>query len=197
MRRAIRTRGFDYFWGFLNGTINYETHVSTGGGGRGTRTTYENRTPVELTGYYPELLTERVVRFVEEHREQPYFLYVAHPLPHTPVQAPARWLKGFDLPPLQAKYAAMLACLDDSVGQMRQALERTGQWERTAVVLLSDNGWVKKATPEVAPAGSNGVLRGGKYELYEGAFACQRLCAGRACRRRGRCAALSGGSPIG
>jgi arylsulfatase A-like enzyme len=62
----------------------------------------------------------------------------------------------------------MIACLDDSVGQLRAALERTGQWERTIVIFLSDNGWVKRGNPKIAEAGSNGAFRGGKYELYEG-----------------------------
>lgn len=163
-------RGFDYFWGFLNGMIDYHTQISAGGGGRGTRTTFENQTPVIGQGYYPELLTQQAVKFIESHRADPYFLYVAHPLPHTPLQSTDRWLKPFagKLPDVQAKYAAMVACLDDTVGQIRAALERTGQWDRTVVLFLSDNGWVKKVTPDVAPAGSNGPLRGGKYELLEG-----------------------------
>ena len=163
-------RGFDYFWGFLNGTINYNTHLSTGGGGRGTRTTYENNTPVAASGYYPDLLTAEAVKFVEANRSDPYFLYVAQPLPHTPLQTTDRWLAPFagKMPEVHAKYAAMVACLDDTVGQIRGALERTGQWERTVLIFASDNGWVKKVTPQVAPAGSNGPLRGGKYELTEG-----------------------------
>jgi arylsulfatase A-like enzyme len=163
-------RGFDSYWGFLNGTIDYQTHLSTGGGGRGTRTTYRNRAPLELSGYYPDLLNDQVVEFVEQNRSDPYFLFVAHALPHTPLQATGQWLKPFasNMPDVNARYAAMVACLDDCVGRMRSALERTGQWDRTVMVFISDNGWVKKVTPAVAPAGSNGPLRGGKYELYEG-----------------------------
>ncbi|MBM3734316.1 MAG: hypothetical protein FJW39_00895 [Acidobacteria bacterium] len=169
MKGAYRPdqRGFDSFWGFLNGTLDYNTHLSAGGGGRGTRTTYENGTPLKLDGYLPELLAAKVVEFVESHRDRPYFLYLAHPLPHLPLQVPARWLnpaqKG-----QQAVYSGMVACLDGCVGQLRAALERTGQWERTIVVFASDNGWVKSRTPTVAAYGSNGPLRGGKYELFEG-----------------------------
>jgi arylsulfatase A-like enzyme len=163
-------RGFDSFWGFLNGTIDYQTHLSTGGGGRGTRTTYQNRIPLELSGYYPDLLNDQAARFVEQNRSDPYFLLVAHALPHTPLQATDQWLKPYaaNMPDVNARYAAMVACLDGCVGRMRSALERTGQWDRTVIVFISDNGWVKKVTPAVAPAGSNGPLRGGKYELYEG-----------------------------
>ena len=51
-----RKRGFQHFYGFLNGTIDYETHFSGGGGLQGQRTTYRNETPVEEQGYFPELM---------------------------------------------------------------------------------------------------------------------------------------------
>ncbi len=81
----------------------------------------------------------------EVNRSSDFNLYVAHPLPHTPLQSTDRWLKPFagKLPEVHAKYVAMVACLDNTVGQMRAALERTGQWDRTVVLFLSDNGWVK------------------------------------------------------
>lgn len=163
-------RGFDYFWGFLNGVIDYGTHRSTGGGGRGNVTTYENEKPLRLEGYYPDLLTNRVVDFVEKSASQPYFLFYSHPLPHMPLQVPVRWSQPFrdSLDEKRATYAGMVAHLDDSVGRLRSALERTGQWERTIVLFLSDNGWVMKPRQAGSGAGSNGVLRGGKYELFEG-----------------------------
>lgn len=162
-------RGFDYFWGFLNGTIDYYTHLSLGGGARGRRTTYENDHPLRLEGYFPGLATARAVRFIEENRSSPYFLYLPLALPHTPLQVPDSQVEPFkQLPPAQARYAAMVASLDNAVGQVRSALDRTGQSRNTVVVFLSDNGWVKKPDNEIASAGSNGPLRGGKYELFEG-----------------------------
>ncbi|MBI2690062.1 MAG: sulfatase-like hydrolase/transferase [Acidobacteria bacterium] len=157
-------RGFDYFWGFLNGMHDYSTNLSAGGGGRGTRQTYENETPIELKSYFPALLARKAVEFIEANRDRPYFLYLATPLTHTPLQAPPdeSASNNFEI------YSAMLRYMDATIGQMREALERTGQWDRTVFIFLSDNGWVKKVTPDVAPVGSNGPLRGGKYELYEG-----------------------------
>lgn len=163
-------RGFDYFWGFLNGTIDYYTHVSLGGGGRGQRTTYENERAAKWDGYFPDLATARAVRFIEENSNVPYFLFSSLALPHTPFQVPECWLERYrgKMTENQALYAGMVECLDDSVGQVRAALERTGQWDRTIVIFLSDNGWVKRGNPKTAEAGSNAPLRGGKYELYEG-----------------------------
>lgn len=163
-------RGFDYFWGFLNGTIDYYTHVSLGGGGRGQRTTYENERAAKWDGYFPDLATARAVRFIEENSSAPYFLFFSLALPHTPFQVPERWAERYrgKMTESQALYAGMVECLDDSVGQVRAALERTGQWDRTILIFLSDNGWVKRGNPKTAEAGSNGPFRGGKYELYEG-----------------------------
>lgn len=162
-------RGFDSFWGFLNGVIDYNTHVSTGGGWRGRRTTFEGAEPAVWAGYFPDLLAGQAVRFIESNRAEPYFLYVAHPLPHLPLQAPEKWIEPFrGMQPDRAVYAAMVACLDAAVGAIREALERRGQWDRTILLFASDNGWAKQVTPAFAPLGSNGPLRGGKYELYEG-----------------------------
>jgi arylsulfatase A-like enzyme len=163
-------RGFDYFWGFLNGTIDYYTHRSLGGGATGHRTTYENERPIALEGYFPELATAKAVEFVEENSASPYFLYLPLALPHTPLQAPEKWVEPFRdrMPPPDALYAGMIRCIDDGFGKIRNALERTGQWSRTVVVFASDHGWVKKRTPEVAGVGRNTPFRGGKYELLEG-----------------------------
>jgi arylsulfatase A len=110
------------------------------------------------------------VEFVESNRSGPYFLFLSLALPHTPLQAPEKWVSPFRrrMPDARALYAGMLRCLDDGVGQVRAALERTGQWSRTVVIFASDHGWVKKRTPAVAGAGRNEPFRGGKYELLEG-----------------------------
>ncbi len=157
-----RKRGFDYFWGFLNGTIDYFTHISKGGGATGQPTTYENEQPIRWKGYFPDLATTKAVEFIEANTAKPWFLYLPLALPHTPLQAAPQWKK--DEP--NAEYRGMLRSLDDTVGSVRAALERTAQWDRTVIIFLSDHGWVKKRSP--SEAGSNGALRGGKYELFEG-----------------------------
>lgn len=163
-----RGRGFAHFYGFLSGTIDYWTHLSLGGGARGQRVTYRDEAPVQEQGYYQDLITREAVRFLEQAR-QPFFLFVSSPMPHLPLQAPKRWRRlyaGLDSKE-SATYAAMVSCLDDSVGQLLAALERRRLDASTLVVFLSDNGWVKRQE-RYAEVGSNGPLRGGKYELTEG-----------------------------
>jgi arylsulfatase A-like enzyme len=164
-----RRRGFQYFYGFLNGTIDYFTHQSRGGGGRGTRTTYRNETPVEDEGYYPDLMTREAVRFIEQPRQKPSFLMYSTPLPHLPLQVPEHWSAPWrHLGAQKAAYAGMIACLDDNVGSLLEALRKTNQEGNTLVVFLSDHGWVKLVRDQARDAGSNGPFRGGKYELAEG-----------------------------
>jgi len=112
-----------------------------------------------------DYLTERSVN----HPDKPFFLYVAHPACHAPIQPRADDLKYFEdktenkgfLGHTDPKYAALLYGMDRSVGAILDKIDELGLDQNTAVLFLSDNGghprWTK-ATP----------LRGGKSMLYEG-----------------------------
>ncbi len=122
-------------------------------------------------GEFPEdSMTQRAVRFVEEEREEPFFLMVSHFYVHTPVATPCAWLVAKYLAKLpesdsrrekRAVYAAFVEILDHYVGELVAALDRSGQGEETLVVFTSDNG----GHPEFA---GNAPLRGSKWNLYEG-----------------------------
>ncbi|MSR38218.1 MAG: arylsulfatase [Planctomycetes bacterium] len=105
--------------------------------------------------------TERAVQFVERHREQPFFLYLPHTMPHVPLGVnPLRaGVTG------QGRYADVIAELDWSVGQVLEALARSGLADNTIVIFTSDNGpWL----PYGNHAGSSGALREGKGTTFEG-----------------------------
>ena len=161
-------RGFRHFYGFLNGAIDYDTHLSAGGGWTGKRTTFRGDDPVEENGYYAELLHREAVRYIEQAR-RPFFLYFASPLPHQPLKVPAEWSAPYRSlgDPAKAAYAGMVACLDHGIGQVLDALDRTGAARDTIVIFLSDNGWTKIGR-KAQEIGSNAPFRGGKYELTEG-----------------------------
>ena len=166
-----RKRGFQHFYGFLNGTIDYETHLSGGGGLQGQRATYRNETPVEEQGYFPELKYREAARFIDGRGSKPCFLFLSLALPHLPLQVPKKYSAVYAHIPNQnrASYAGMVSCLDQGVGKVMTALENKRFSDNTLVIFLSDHGWVKLSrNPGVAAAGDNGALRGGKYELTEG-----------------------------
>ncbi len=103
----------------------------------------------------------RGVDFIERHADEPFFLYLAHPMPHVPLHAsPAR--RGSTE---RGLFGDVIAEIDDSVGALLDALERTGNAERTLFVFTSDNGpWLSYGDH----AGSTGSLREGKGTTFEG-----------------------------
>jgi uncharacterized sulfatase len=107
---------------------------------------------------YTALFTEEAIRFIEEPREAPFFLYVAHKDPHQPF-FPSEPFAGRSS---AGPYGDAVAELDWSVGEVIEALVRRGMADNTLVVVTSDNGpWFE---------GSAGGLRGRKGQSYEGGF---------------------------
>lgn len=111
----------------------------------------------ELTG----TLTKEAVKWITDNKQNPFFLYLAHPMPHVPIAvSPAfsgRTGKGL--------YADCITELDDSVGQILKTLKKERLDKRTLVVFTSDNGpW----NPYGDHAGSTGGLREGKGTGFEG-----------------------------
>jgi arylsulfatase A len=118
----------------------------------------------------PDAVTAGAIRFLENHRDGPFCLWLCHFYVHTPVRAPTTWLYekyrprttgGLGDPEKRAHYAAFLETLDHYVGQVLDALDRLELSENTLVIFTSDNG----GHPEYS---ANGPLRGSKWNLYEG-----------------------------
>jgi arylsulfatase A-like enzyme len=107
------------------------------------------------------LYTERAVGFIEKHRDEPFFAYVAHAMPHVPLHVSEAFKGRTGL----GMYADVIAEIDWSVGEILDTLERTGNAERTLVIFTSDNGpWLLYGDH----AGSSGPLREGKGTTFEG-----------------------------
>lgn len=105
--------------------------------------------------------TEEAVKFIEESREAPFFLYLAHSMPHVPLYRS----KEFENKSLRGIYGDVIEELDWSVGEILAALERNKLDENTLVVFTSDNGpWLIFNDH----GGSAGLLSGGKGGTYEG-----------------------------
>jgi arylsulfatase len=102
-------------------------------------------------------MQKEALNFIDENQDKPFFLLFASPLPHVPLQAPAKWVKyyrnklGEEEPYLgdkgyfpnrtpNATYAAMISHLDEQVGAIVNKLKETGLYENTLIVFSSDNG---------------------------------------------------------
>ena len=125
--------------------------------------------------YLTDRLTDEALRVIDQARDQPFFLYLAHCAPHTPVEAKADDIRHFvaKLRPGQlhqnAVYAAMVKSLDDSVGRVLAHLKQKGLEQNTIVIFTSDNGgYIGTEKGQTMPVTSNAPLRSGKGSLYEG-----------------------------
>lgn len=153
-------RGFDEFYGFLgHGAHDYFNLQITDE----YTSIYRNDKPINDTGYLTHNLAREAVSFIERHRAQPFFLYLPFSAVHWPLQAPQEYVKRFNTPDKNRNiYLAMLACMDEGIGKVLDALERTGVDENTLIIFFSDNGGAKKNFA------NNGILRDYKQSVYEG-----------------------------
>ncbi len=124
--------------------------------------------------YLTDRLTDEAVHFLEENRDRPFFLYLAHYAVHIPLQArpdaiaQAKQQSPGDSQQRNPIYAAMMASLDDGVGRVLDTLDRLKIADRTVVMFTSDNGGLSVREGPNTPATSNAPLRAGKGYLYEG-----------------------------
>jgi arylsulfatase A len=148
--------GFDTFFGFLSGYVDYYTHTR---GGDGLPALYENSKPVERKGYMTDLITARAVDFIGKHAAEPFFLEVAYSAAHWPFQPPDHYSKSPDNgkfqgpeytpPPSRQDYAAMLERGDEGIGQIMKTLDTLGLAQNTVVIFTNDNGgeWLSNNAP--------------------------------------------------
>ena len=153
-------RGFTDCYCFLEA---WHFHVNLQ---RDRRIIYRNDKPAtETADYLTEALTREAEAFIERHRGEPFFLYLAYNAPHTPLQATPKYLDRFATVTDEKRrtYMAMVSALDDGVGRVMAKLRELKLEENTLVVFLSDNGAPTTDTP-----GSNKPLSGRKSQVMEG-----------------------------
>ncbi len=169
-------RGFDEYYGFHSGCVDFYSHRFYWGDPKipNYHDLYRNGKEIFEDGQYlTERLTEEACGFVKRAASGPFFLYLAYNAPHYPMHAPQKYLDRFKtLEPERRTYAAMIAAVDDGIGQLRDTLQRNGVDKNTCIVLLGDNGATTEARAGLngkpATAGSNGVYRGHKFSLFDG-----------------------------
>lgn len=123
---------------------------------------HRNQKSVKEDGYYTDLLSDEAVRIIDDHEgAAPFFIYLAHGAPHTPLQAPEKEIDRYKhLEKERATYLAMITVIDQGLGRILEAIDRNKIGENTLVVFLSDNGG--------GPGSSNKPLKGGKSKIQEG-----------------------------
>ncbi len=138
---------------------------------------YENDKPVKVTNDNQDNLiidyTQKAVEFIKAQKDTPFFLYLAHAMPHLPISTSKEFRGKSD----GGLYGDVVETLDWSVGEVLKTIKEQGLDKNTLVIFTSDNGpWLN--LPErmlqkgIEPwhGGSAGLLRGSKATTYEGGF---------------------------
>jgi len=185
-------QGVDHFFGYncqLMAHNYYPDHL------------WSNKTMVRLPEndhgrfgtYSQDLIQEKTLRFIEEQKENPFFLFVPIVLPHAELVAPEDSIiqqlrgtfeevpyKGTDSGPAfrkggymsqehpRATHAAMVKRIDLYVGQIIDQLKKEGLYDHTLIIFTSDNGPHREGGGDPDFFNSNGIYRGYKRDLYEG-----------------------------
>jgi len=160
-------RGFDFYYGFANTGVDYWTHE---------RYEYPSlrrgNDRIQEEGYITDLFEREAVRFVDEHADEPFFLYLPFNAPHG--------ASNFDKPGAQGKpedvahyfakqtvetdteahYLAAITAMDRAIGSVLERLESHGILDETLILFFSDNGGSGRS--------DNTPLRGKKAQMWEG-----------------------------
>ncbi len=155
--------GFDEYFGLPYSNDMWPKHPTAGARYpdlpllEGEKRIATNPDQTQLTTWY----TERAVMFIEKNKDRPFFLYVAHNMPHVPLHVSDKF-KGKSQ---QGLYGDVIMEIDWSVGEILAALKKHGVEEQTLVIFTSDNGpWLSYGNH----AGSAGPLREGKGSTWDG-----------------------------
>lgn len=180
-----RRQGFDYFFGYLNQRHAHNYYPTF---------LWRNEDKVFLPNVVPnedaegsgeasvkavyshDLLMAEALRYVRDHRDRRFFLYLALTIPHANNEAKVRGMEVPDQgpyrdlgwPAAQKNHAAMITRMDHDLGRLFAALSELGIDEETLVVFTSDNGPHREGGFKPDFSASSGPLRGIKRDLYEG-----------------------------
>ncbi|MDF7824792.1 sulfatase-like hydrolase/transferase [Pontiellaceae bacterium B12227] len=154
-------QGFDYFFGYCDQRRAHNYYPEF---------LWRNEEKVPLGGkvYSHDLMTEEALKFVDENKDGPFFLYLAYTIPHTKYQVPelAQYADR-DWPEKFKKHAAMTSRMDRDVGRLVRHLETLKLDKNTLVFFNSDNGAHGEQGSEKF-FNTSGELRGIKRSMYEG-----------------------------
>jgi arylsulfatase A-like enzyme len=161
-------QGFDEFVGHKAGCIDNYSHFFYWHGPpfhdlyRGQTEIWENGT------HFSDIIVREAKRFLNDNKNNPFFLYLPFNIPHYPLQSMGKYremYKDYDEP--RRAYAALVSTLDEKIGNVLDEVDKLGLRQNTLIVFMSDNG---HSTEERANfgGGNTGPFRGAKFSLLEG-----------------------------
>ena len=185
-------QGFDEFYGYNCQRIAhnyYPYHLWH----NQTKETLQGNSERKTETYAPEIIHQKALSFLEENKDNTFFMFYPSVIPHAEMFAPEKYMakyRGKFLPEKNfdgvddgemykmgsygsqseghAAFAAMVDLLDQQVGEIRQKIENLGIAENTIIIFSSDNGPHQEAGADPEYFNSNGTFKGIKRDLYEG-----------------------------
>ncbi len=153
-------RGFDWFCGLLQGSRPYFSQEKISD----HRVIQENGKNTKEDGYVTDRFGDAACRFIKEHKEEPFYLFVSFTSPHGPLQPkPEDAARTAHIKEKKrANYAGLIVSLDDNVGKILDCLKAQGLEKDTIVLFTNDNGG------QTSNGAINAPLQGKKGTLWEG-----------------------------
>ena len=166
----------------------YEKSVYHAGGGIGNTgdawgndyfddTYFANGVPTPFEGYCTDVFFREGIRFIEEHKDEPFFCHIATNAPHDPLNVEPRYVdmyRGTTPHEDRARFYGMITNIDENFGKLQTRLDELGATENTILVFMTDNGTASGVEldadgyPSEGPGSFNAAMRGKKGSPYEG-----------------------------
>ena len=179
-------QGFDEFFGHRGGFIDNYRHYFLHG--LGYHDLYVGKKEIFAKGeYFPDLMIDKAIDFIDRNRDKPFFMYVALNIPHYPEQADSKFDKRYEhLPMPRRSYARMISTTDDRIGKVIAKLNDANVRDDTIIIFQSDNGHSSEDGYAIrvenhtsgfpkghyysahGGGGNTGKWRGAKGSFYEG-----------------------------
>lgn len=163
-------QGFDYSYGFMGGCIDNYSHFFYWDGPN-RHDLWRNGEEIHEDGeYFPDLMVRETNNFINENRDDPFFIYFAINIPHYPLQGEKRWLDYYEKKGLESprdKYAAFISTMDEKIGLVVDKLRELDLYDNTIIIFQPDQGYSEEVRA-FGGGGSAGILRGSKFSLFEG-----------------------------
>jgi arylsulfatase A-like enzyme len=161
-------QGYDYSFGHMGGCIDNYSHFFYWQGPN-RHDLWRNGKEIWQDGeFFGDLMVDECKKFIDGHRDEPFFLYWAINMPHYPLQGKEKWRNKYEhLDAPRKMYAAFVSTMDEMIGEVVRHLDKSGLRDNTLIIWLSDHGHsVEQRT--FGGGGNSGDYRGHKFTLWEG-----------------------------
>ncbi len=156
-------QGFDEFYGIRNGFIDNYNHFFLHN--TGYHDLWENKNEVfEESKYFPDLITHKALKFIENNQDSSFFLYLGFNIPHYPEQFDEKFNDRYsEMEEPRKTYAKIVSTTDDRIGHILNLLEELDLRNNTLIFFVSDNGHSTEDYHISVDNHSSGLRKGSNY----------------------------------